>query len=91
MVLVKIRSKPLYQSAVMRSILRQIKVFEDFGGGPKDHVPGLLSNSKCGHPDGDEPVLTERQSVLGVSGHLQPETAVSAGVPRSAGGGATDW
>jgi hypothetical protein len=75
----------------MRSILRQIKVFEDFGGGPKDHVPALLPNGKGGDPDWDEPVLTERKSLLGVRRHLQPEPAVPARVLQGAGGRATDW
>ena len=80
----------LNQPAVMRSIFRQIKVFEDLGGGPKHHVPGLLPNGKGGDPNWDEPVLPERKSILRVSGHLQPEPAIPERVLQGAGGRATN-
>ena len=75
------------QPAVMGSILRQIKVFEDFGGGPKDRITALLPNGKGGDPDWDEPVLTERKSELRVPRDLQPEPAVPARVLQGAGRG----
>src|SRR4051794_10524653 len=71
-------------SAVVRAILRQIKVFEDLGGGPEDHVTALLSDGKGGDPDWDQAVLAERKSVLWVPRHLQPEPAVPARVLQRA-------
>ncbi len=76
----------LHHSPVVRAIEREIEFFEDPGGGVEPYNTALLPDGQSRHPDQNEPVLTVRQSVVGMRRNFEEETAVVAPVNETPGG-----
>jgi len=74
--------KTFDEAAISLAVFEQAEKVEDVGCGSEMDDPAALANGQGGHPDGNEAVLTERQSKLGMAKHLKEEFSISSGVKQ---------
>jgi hypothetical protein len=72
------------ETTVRDTVVRQAEFFKNLRTGLKLDYPTPLAHGLSSSPDGDEPVLAERESVLGVTVDLEEEPAVAAPVDHRA-------
>lgn len=75
-----------HHAPVVWAIEREIEFFEHPRGGGEAYYTALLSEGQSRHPDQNEPVLTERQSVVRMRCNFEEEAAVVAAVNEAPGG-----
>jgi len=64
------------QSAVFRPALLHAESFEHFRGALESNRLALLADGERRQKDGYDPVLPERQAVLGVAGYLEYQLSI---------------
>jgi hypothetical protein len=72
--------KALHHPAVMIAIGWELEEGQHLGGALKLHDAAFLLQGESGDPNGDEPVLAERQSEVRVAGDLKEEATVASSV-----------
>ena len=68
----------LHDAAIPLAVLEEVKKVEHLVGSAKPHNPAALAKGKGCDPDGNEPVLSVRHSILRMSNELKEEFAISA-------------
>jgi hypothetical protein len=72
--------KALNDPAIVTAVLGEAEEVEHLGGAVEADVSGFLLNSERRHPDRDQSVLTEGQTEFRVTGDIEKESAVAAGM-----------
>ena len=70
----------LDDSPIMAPVLRQVKEIEHLSGTMKANGATFLADGESRYPDGDEAVLPEGKSIIGVTGDLQEKFSVVPGM-----------
>ena len=70
--------KAIDQAAVGLAVLVEAEGVKDLGGALEENNSILLPECECRYPDGDEAVLAEGQTELGMPGNLQGEFSIAA-------------
>jgi hypothetical protein len=78
-----------HEAAVVGAVRGKMEKVEHFGGRIEMKLTGFLPQGECGHPDGDEAVLAEAQSEVGMGNDVQKEFAVAPTMDEFCGGRAT--
>jgi hypothetical protein len=77
------REDPLeaqHDAPIMAAVFRQSEEVQHLCGAVEADAPALLLDSECRDPDGNQPVLAERQTEFGMPRNFKKELSVAAGV-----------
>lgn len=65
------------ESAVVRAVFGEIEEVEHLGGRIEMDLAGFLPQRERGNPDGNEPILAERQTEIGIGNDMERKFAVA--------------
>jgi hypothetical protein len=79
----------LHEAAVVGAVFGKMEKVEHLGGRIEMKLAGFLPQGERGDPDGNEAVLSERQSEVGMGDDVEKEFAVAPAMDEFCGGRAT--